>query len=71
MLEILPAVSTEQLRYALDQRGLRLDGGQLRRRREGEAALPPPVATGGEDQIQESTVPAGGTPRGGAGGNDE
>ena len=71
VLEILPAVSTEQLRYALDQRGLRLDGGQLRRRREGEAALPPPVATGGEDQIQESTVPAGGTSRGGAGGNDE
>ncbi|MBB4631351.1 heavy-metal-associated domain-containing protein [Sphingosinicella soli] len=33
------------LRYALDQRGWRLDGNRLRPRAEGEAALPRPVVT--------------------------
>lgn len=38
------AVDYPMLRYALDQRGWRLDGSRLRRRAEGEAPLPRPVA---------------------------
>lgn len=38
-------VDYAMLRYALDQRGWRLNGSQLRRRAEGEAPLPRPVVT--------------------------
>jgi hypothetical protein len=41
VLEIVPEVPIEELRRALDARGLRLDGTLLRRRAEGEAPLAP------------------------------
>ena len=40
--------------------GLRLEGGTLRRRASGEAALPPPVPEVQEEQLQESPGPEGG-----------
>ena len=63
VLEIIPAISTGELRYALDRQGLRLDGTLLRRRAAGEAPLAPVVPSGGEDQIEESDGPAPGAPR--------
>ena len=45
VLEIATSVPMAQLRYNLDQRGLRLDGESLRRRTEGEAPLTPPAPT--------------------------
>ena len=59
VLEIIPAVSESELRYALDQQGLRLSGGVLRRRAAGEAPLAPVVQAGGEAQIEESDGPPG------------
>ncbi|MCG2842685.1 heavy-metal-associated domain-containing protein [Sandaracinobacter sp. RS1-74] len=56
-LEIIPAVSLQELRYALDQRGLRLDGTQLRRRAAGETPLAPVVPVGGEAEIEETDAP--------------
>jgi hypothetical protein len=41
VLEIVSSVSGDELRRALDARGLRLDGGVLRRRAAGEAPLAP------------------------------
>lgn len=58
VLEIIPAVSAAELRYALDRQGLRLDGNVLRRRGAGEAPLAPAVESGGEAQIEESDGPA-------------
>jgi hypothetical protein len=43
-VRIAYSVDYQQLRYALDQRGLRLDGGVLRRRAANEAPLPAPAA---------------------------
>ena len=43
------SVDYEQLRYALDTRGLRLDGTVLRRRAAGEAPLAPPATTVPDD----------------------
>ena len=69
VLEIIPAVPTAELRYALDRQGLRLDGTLLRRRATGETPLAPVVAPvapmGGEAQIEESDgpPPAPGAPR--------
>lgn len=64
VLEIIPAVSADELRHALDRQGLRLDGNLLRRRASGEAPLAPAVSTGREDQIEESDgPPAPGAPR--------
>ena len=60
VLEIVSAVPLADLRYALDRRGLRLEGGTLRRRGSGEAALPPPVPEVQEEQLQESPGPEGG-----------
>ena len=60
VLEIVSAVPLADLRYALDRRGLRLEGGTLRRRASGEAALPPPVPEVQEEQLQESPGPEGG-----------
>lgn len=62
ILEIVPGTTIEQLRYALDQRGLRLDGGVIRRRAAGEAPLAPQVPAG-EDQVEESPGPESGAPR--------
>lgn len=59
VLEITTSLPPEALRYALDQQGLRLDGQQLRRRGAGEAPLPPPLE-GGEEQLEETTIPADG-----------
>ncbi len=58
VLEIIPAVSSAELRYALDRQGLRLDGNVLRRRAAGEAPLAPAIESGGEAQIEESDGPA-------------
>lgn len=52
-LEIAASVPMDELRYNLDQRGLRLEGGKLRRRAAGEAPLPPPGAPAGEVPLQE------------------
>ncbi len=57
VLDITTSLPIEALRYALDQRGLRLDDGQLRRRAVGEAPLAPP-GEGGEEQIEETIIPA-------------
>ncbi len=64
VLEILPFVPADELRYALDRQGLRLDGNLLRRRAGGEAPLVPVAPGGGEAQIEESDAPpAAGAPR--------
>lgn len=51
VLEITPSVAPAQLRYALDQQGLRLAGRQLRPRRADEAPLPAPVAEGDRKSV--------------------
>ncbi len=56
-------VDYAMLRYALDQRGWRLDGGQLRRRAEGEAPLPRPVVTLPSLPIADDAVTESGGPR--------
>ena len=56
-LEIVSSIPMAELRYALDARGLRLDGGSLRRRAAGEAALPPPQPAAQEEQLQETPGP--------------
>jgi hypothetical protein len=66
VLEILPAVPADELRYALDRQGLRLDGTLLRRRAGNEAPLAPVVPSGGESQIEESDAPAPAAPAKGA-----
>ena len=53
VLEIVSSVPLAELRYALDVRGLRLEGNVIRRRAEGEAALPPPEPQGEELQLEE------------------
>lgn len=58
-LEITSSLPPDALRYALDQRGLRLDGTELRRRAPGEAPLALPIEGGGEDQVEETTIPSG------------
>jgi hypothetical protein len=58
VLEIVSSGQLSDLRYALDRRGLRLEGGSLRRRGAAEAALPPPEVQ--EEQLQESPGPRGG-----------
>ena len=57
VLEIVSSIPMAELRYALDARGLRLDGGSLRRRAPGETALPPPAPAAQEEQLQESPGP--------------
>jgi hypothetical protein len=56
VLEIVADVPLQDLRYALDARGLRLDGGTIRRKQAGDAPLAPPA--GGEEQLQETPGPA-------------
>lgn len=56
-------VDYAMLRYALDQRGWRLDGSQLRRRAEGEAALPRPVVTLPSLPVADDAVTESGGPR--------
>ena len=58
VLEIVSEVPRDQLRYALDVRGLRLDGNVIRRKMAGDAPLAPPVPV--EEQLEESDAPAGG-----------
>lgn len=58
VLEIVAEVPRDQLRYALDARGLRLDGGVIRRKAANDAPLAPPVPQ--EEQLEESTAPATG-----------
>ncbi len=53
VLEIMSLVSVAELRRALDARGLRLDGGVLRRRAAGEAPLAPIAPETGEDPVVE------------------
>lgn len=60
VLEIVSSVSMAELRYALDVRGLRLEGNVLRRRAEGEAPLAPPVPEG---EVQLEEAPVTGTPK--------
>ena len=63
VLEIVADVPRDELRYALDARGLRLDGGVIRRKVAGDAPLAPPAAQ--EEQLQETDEPAaaGGRPK--------
>jgi hypothetical protein len=64
VLEIVSDVPRDELRYALDARGLRLDGGVIRRSAAGDAPLAPPAPQ--EDQLQETEGPAntgGGQPK--------
>jgi hypothetical protein len=58
VLEIVAEVPREELRYALDVRGLRLDGGVIRRKTAGDTPLAPPAPQ--EEQLQESETPASG-----------
>jgi hypothetical protein len=51
------------LRYALDQRGWRLDGSLLRRRAEGEAPLPRPVVALPSLPVADDAVTESGGPR--------
>jgi hypothetical protein len=57
VLEIVAEVPRDELRYALDARGLRLDGNVIRRKVAGDAPLAPPVPQ--EEQLEESAAPAG------------
>ena len=64
VLEIVADVPLAELRYALDARGLRLEGGTIRRTAAGDAPLAPPA--GAEEQLQETPGPAaaaGGKPK--------
>jgi hypothetical protein len=62
VLEIVADAPRDELRYALDARGLRLDGGVIRRKVAGDAPLAPPAAQ--EEQLQETDEPAaGGRPK--------
>ena len=54
VLEIVSQMSTQALRFALDSRGLRLDGGVLRRRLADEAPLTPLAVEGAEDPLVEN-----------------
>lgn len=56
-------VDYAMLRYALDQRGWRLDGSQLRRRTEGEAPLPRPVVALPSLPVADDAVTESGGPR--------
>lgn len=56
-------VDYAMLRYALDQRGWRLDGSQLRRRAEGEAPLPRPVVALPSLPVADDAVTESGGPR--------
>ncbi len=57
VLDIQVTVPLDQLRYNLDQRGLRLDRGVIRPRAAGEAPLPAPVAEGVEVPVQQEDTP--------------
>ncbi len=64
VLEIVSDIPRDELRYALDARGVRLDGAVIRRRDAGDAPLAPPGPQ--EDQLQETEGPAntgGGRPK--------
>lgn len=56
-------VDYAMLRYALDQRGWRLDGSQLRRRAEGEAPLPRPAVVLPSLPVADDAVTESGGPR--------
>jgi hypothetical protein len=56
VLEIVADSPRDELRYALDARGLRLDGNVIRRKAAGDAPLAPPAPQ--EEQLQESDGPA-------------
>ncbi len=58
VFEITPAVPPDELRYALDQQGLRLTAGRLRPRQPDEAPLPPPAGEPRDQPLQEVTVPS-------------
>lgn len=62
-IRINHAVDYAMLRYALDQRGWRLDGSLLRRRAEGEAPLPRPVVTPPSLPVADDAVTESGGPR--------
>ncbi len=55
VLEIVSSVPFAELRYALDMRGLRLDGNVIRPRTAADAPLPRPI-TSGEAQLEEVTA---------------
>lgn len=57
VLEIVAEVPRDELRYALDARGLRLEGGVIRRKAAGDTPLAPPAPQ--EEQLEESAAPAG------------
>jgi hypothetical protein len=58
VLEVVADVPRDELRYALDARGLRLENGVIRRKVAADAALAPPTPV--EDQLQETEGPADG-----------
>ncbi|BBE35429.1 heavy-metal-associated domain-containing protein [Sphingosinicella microcystinivorans] len=62
-IRINHAVDYAMLRYALDQRGWRLDGSLLRRRAEGEVPLPRPVVTLPSLPVADDAVTESGGPR--------
>lgn len=63
VLEIMSLVSVAELRQALDARGLRLDGGVLRRRTAGEAPLAPIAPEAVEEPLIEGPADAGAAPK--------
>jgi len=63
VLEILSLVSPADLRQALDARGLRLDGGVLRRRAAGEAPLQPIAPEAVEEPLIEGPADTGAAPK--------
>jgi hypothetical protein len=58
VLEIVADVPRNELRFALDARGLRLEDGAIRRKLATDPALAPPAPV--EEQLQESEEPAAG-----------
>jgi hypothetical protein len=57
VLEVVASVPRDELRYALDAQGLRLEGNVLRRKVAGDAPLAPPAPGPGEVQLEEAPGP--------------
>lgn len=58
VLEIVADAPRDQLRYALDARGLRLESGVIRRKAAGDAPLAPPAPVEEELQVSDGPEPA-------------